>query len=97
MVRMLSNVITERRVLKQHTVECKAKAKMINYCKEMMRYKCVLVYLLMNVFFDNLGGPFDLMSRRMVSANNKKIADRIIKEIEAFDVTRDDAPVQKKE
>uniref|UniRef100_A0A3Q3W2G5 Inositol-1-monophosphatase n=1 Tax=Mola mola TaxID=94237 RepID=A0A3Q3W2G5_MOLML len=49
------------------------------------------------VLMDVDGGPFDLMSRRMVSANNKKIADRIIKEIEAFDVTRDDAPVQKKE
>ncbi|XP_034717963.1 inositol monophosphatase 1-like isoform X2 [Etheostoma cragini] len=42
------------------------------------------------------GGPFDLMSRRMVSANNKVIADRIIKEIEIFQVVRDDAPIQKK-
>ena len=36
------------------------------------------------------------MSRRMVSANNKKIADRIIKEIEIFPAERDDAPIQKK-
>lgn len=34
------------------------------------------------------------MSRRMICANNKTIADRIIKEIEIFEVTRDD--VQKK-
>ncbi|XP_075903706.1 inositol monophosphatase 1-like [Nelusetta ayraudi] len=44
------------------------------------------------------GGPFDLMSRRMVSANNKVIADRIIQEIEIFDATRDDVvPEQKKQ
>lgn len=43
-----------------------------------------------------LGGPFDLMSRRMVCANNKIIADRIIKEIEIFEVTRDDVQPQKK-
>ena len=42
------------------------------------------------------GGPFDLMSRRMVSGNNEVIANRIIKEIEVFPVVRDDAPVQKK-
>lgn len=30
------------------------------------------------------------MSRRMICANNKTIADRIIKEIEIFDVKRDD-------
>ncbi|XP_077364827.1 inositol monophosphatase 1-like [Festucalex cinctus] len=42
------------------------------------------------------GGPFDLMSRRMVSANNKIIAERIIKEIETFSVERDDAVVCKK-
>lgn len=39
----------------------------------------------------HLGKPFDLMSRRMVSANNHKIAERIWPEIEIFDVTRDDA------
>lgn len=38
------------------------------------------------------------MSRRMVSANNTVIADRIIKEIEIFDATRDDVvPEQKKQ
>lgn len=52
--------------------------------------------LLMKALFDNLGGSFDLMSRRMVSANNKVIAERIIKEIEVFPVVRDDAPNQKK-
>lgn len=52
--------------------------------------------LLIKVLFDNSGGPFDLMSRRMVSANNEVIAERIIKEIEIFQVTRDDAPIQKK-
>ncbi|XP_068200085.1 inositol monophosphatase 1-like [Antennarius striatus] len=36
------------------------------------------------------GKPFDLMSRRMLSANNDIIAQRIIKEIEIFHVPRDD-------
>ncbi|XP_060950000.1 inositol monophosphatase 1-like [Limanda limanda] len=48
------------------------------------------------VLLDVDGGPFDLMSRRMVSANNDVIATRIIKEIEPFPAVRDDAPVQKK-
>ncbi|XP_071771137.1 inositol monophosphatase 1-like [Centroberyx gerrardi] len=48
------------------------------------------------VLLDVDGGPFDLMSRRMVSANNRAIADRIIKEIDVFTVERDDAPRQKK-
>nr|XP_046227184.1 inositol monophosphatase 1-like [Scatophagus argus] len=48
------------------------------------------------VLMDVDGGPFDLMSRRMVSANNEVIAKRIIKEIEIFPVARDDEPVQEK-
>uniref|UniRef100_A0AAY4A6E8 Inositol-1-monophosphatase n=1 Tax=Denticeps clupeoides TaxID=299321 RepID=A0AAY4A6E8_9TELE len=39
------------------------------------------------------GGPLDLMSRRVLAANNKTIAERIIKEIEVFKPTRDDAPM----
>lgn len=50
----------------------------------------------MKALFGYLGGPFDLMSRRMLSANNMVIAERIIKEIDPFDVVRDDAIVQKK-
>ncbi|KAG5851040.1 inositol monophosphatase 1-like [Anguilla rostrata] len=42
------------------------------------------------VLMDVDGGPFDLMSRRMVSANNRTIAERIIKEIEIFPAERDD-------
>lgn len=41
------------------------------------------------------GGPFDLMSRRMLCANERIIADRIMKEIEIFDVTRDDVQTKK--
>ncbi|XP_028833654.1 inositol monophosphatase 1 isoform X2 [Denticeps clupeoides] len=41
------------------------------------------------------GGPLDLMSRRVLAANNKTIAERIIKEIEVFKPTRDDAPMDK--
>lgn len=53
--------------------------------------------LLNKTLVSHLGGPFDLMSRRMVCANNKVIADRIIQEIEIFDATRDDVvPEQKK-
>ncbi|KAL7373626.1 hypothetical protein ABVT39_010965 [Epinephelus coioides] len=48
------------------------------------------------ILLDVDGGEFDLMSRRMVSANNEIIAKRIIKEIEIFPAERDDAPVQKK-
>lgn len=35
------------------------------------------------------------MSRRMVSANNKIIAEKIVKEIEIFPAERDDAPIKK--
>ncbi|XP_033964559.1 inositol monophosphatase 1-like [Pseudochaenichthys georgianus] len=42
------------------------------------------------------GGPFDVMSRRMVSGNNMVIVNRIIKEIEIFDTVRDDAPIVNK-
>ncbi|XP_051984355.1 inositol monophosphatase 1-like isoform X1 [Xyrauchen texanus] len=45
------------------------------------------------VLMDVEGGPMDLMSRRVVAANNKTIAERIITEIEAFSAVRDDAPV----
>ncbi|XP_017261801.1 inositol monophosphatase 1-like [Kryptolebias marmoratus] len=48
------------------------------------------------ILLDVDGGPFDLMSRRMVSANNDVIAKRIIKEIDVFTATRDDAPIPKK-
>ncbi|XP_053714966.1 inositol monophosphatase 1-like [Synchiropus splendidus] len=43
------------------------------------------------VLLDVSGGQFDLMSRRMICANNDDIARRIIKEIEIFPVVRDDA------
>ncbi|KAA0719232.1 Inositol monophosphatase 1 [Triplophysa tibetana] len=45
------------------------------------------------VLKDVEGGPMDLMSRRVVAANNEVIAERIIKEIEAFPPVRDDVPV----
>ncbi|XP_068200081.1 inositol monophosphatase 1-like [Antennarius striatus] len=46
------------------------------------------------VIVDISGGPFDLMSRRLIVASTKAIADRIAKEITQFDVGRDDAKVQ---
>ncbi|XP_028290720.1 inositol monophosphatase 1-like [Gouania willdenowi] len=46
------------------------------------------------IILDVNGGPFDLMSRRMVSANNEIIANRIIKEIEIFPSPRDDGKPQ---
>lgn len=52
-------------------------------------------HLLTKTLFFILGGQFDLMSRRMVSANNEVIAKRIIKEIDVFPATRDDAPIQR--
>lgn len=56
----------------------------------------ISVALLNKSFVLNLGGPFDLMSGRMVSANNDVIAKRIIKEIEIFPSARDDAPSEEK-
>ncbi|XP_061110483.1 inositol monophosphatase 1-like [Conger conger] len=48
------------------------------------------------VVMDVDGGPFDLMSRRVVAANNKTIASRLVKAIDIFPVKRDDAPVEDK-
>ncbi|XP_057716268.1 inositol monophosphatase 1-like isoform X2 [Corythoichthys intestinalis] len=42
------------------------------------------------ILLDVNGGPFNLMSRRLMSANNDVIAQRIIEEIEIFPVERDD-------
>ncbi|CAJ1073218.1 hypothetical protein L3Q82_021029%2C partial [Xyrichtys novacula] len=44
------------------------------------------------VLMDVDGGEVDLMSRRVVAANNRIIAERIVKEIDAFSPPRDDAP-----
>ncbi|XP_053414376.1 inositol monophosphatase 1-like [Nycticebus coucang] len=42
------------------------------------------------VLLDVTGGPFDLMSRRVVAANNRTLAEKIIKEIEVVPFQRDD-------
>uniref|UniRef100_H0Y0Q8 Inositol-1-monophosphatase n=2 Tax=Otolemur garnettii TaxID=30611 RepID=H0Y0Q8_OTOGA len=42
------------------------------------------------VLLDVTGGPFDLMSRRVVAANNRTLAEQIIKEIEIVPFQRDD-------
>lgn len=41
-------------------------------------------------FLFHLGGPFDLMSRRLIVASSRAIAQRIAKEITEFHVGRDD-------
>ncbi|XP_034410926.1 inositol monophosphatase 1 isoform X1 [Cyclopterus lumpus] len=43
------------------------------------------------VLMDVEGGAVDLMSRRVVAANSKTIAERIVKEIDSFSPPRDDA------
>lgn len=48
------------------------------------------------VLLDVGGGPLDLMSRRVIAANNRTIAERIVKEIDAFTPLRDDAPIKPK-
>ncbi|KAM6953398.1 inositol monophosphatase 1-like [Aplochiton taeniatus] len=48
------------------------------------------------VLLDVDGGPFDLMSRRIVAGNNRKIAERVIREIDIISVERDDVPRAKK-
>ncbi|XP_018613012.1 inositol monophosphatase 1-like [Scleropages formosus] len=42
------------------------------------------------VLMDVEGGPLDLMSRRVVAANNSTIAEQIVKEIKVFPAERDD-------
>nr|XP_046227179.1 inositol monophosphatase 1-like [Scatophagus argus]XP_046227180.1 inositol monophosphatase 1-like [Scatophagus argus]XP_046227181.1 inositol monophosphatase 1-like [Scatophagus argus]XP_046227182.1 inositol monophosphatase 1-like [Scatophagus argus] len=42
------------------------------------------------VIMDISGGPFDLMSRRLIVASSSKIAERIAKEVTEFHVGRDD-------
>ncbi|KAJ8272733.1 hypothetical protein GJAV_G00092820 [Gymnothorax javanicus] len=49
------------------------------------------------VVMDVDGGPWDLMSRRVLAANNKTIAARLAKEIDTFHPERDDAPVEQKQ
>ncbi|XP_072219405.1 inositol monophosphatase 1 [Leuresthes tenuis] len=44
------------------------------------------------VLMDVDGSEVDLMSRRVIAANNKTIAQRIVKEIASFSPPRDDAP-----
>lgn len=44
------------------------------------------------VLMDVEGGELDLMSRRIIAANNQTIAQRLVKEIAAFSPVRDDAP-----
>lgn len=44
------------------------------------------------VLMDVEGGEVDLMSRRVIAANNKTIAQRLVREIAAFTPHRDDAP-----
>ncbi|XP_066502873.1 inositol monophosphatase 1-like [Hoplias malabaricus] len=42
------------------------------------------------VIMDITGGPFDLMSRRLITASNREIADCIAKKIQQFPCGRDD-------
>ncbi|KAK2822944.1 hypothetical protein Q5P01_023009 [Channa striata] len=46
------------------------------------------------VLMDVDGGSVDLMSRRIVAANSRAIAERITEEIRSFSPPRDDAPPQ---
>ncbi|XP_013888179.1 inositol monophosphatase 1 [Austrofundulus limnaeus] len=47
------------------------------------------------VLMDVDGGELDLMSRRIIAANNRSIAERLVKEITPFRPPRDDSPPQK--
>lgn len=42
------------------------------------------------ILMDVTGGPFDLMSRRVIAANNRILAERIAKEIQVIPLQRDD-------
>lgn len=39
----------------------------------------------------------DLMSRRIVAANNQTIAEKVLKNLKAFPAVRDDAPLETKQ
>ncbi|XP_054840824.1 inositol monophosphatase 1 isoform X2 [Eublepharis macularius] len=43
------------------------------------------------VLLDISGGPFDLMSRRIIAANSQVLAERIAKELQIIPLQRDDA------
>ncbi|XP_060901539.1 inositol monophosphatase 1 [Labrus mixtus] len=45
------------------------------------------------VLMDVEGGEMDLMSRRIVAANSRSVAERIVKEIDSYSPQRDDAPL----
>ncbi|XP_029309081.1 inositol monophosphatase 1 [Cottoperca gobio] len=45
------------------------------------------------VLMDVEGGAVDLMSRRIVAANSKAVAQRVVAEIDSFSPCRDDAPL----
>lgn len=95
---MLLNLITARQLMMQPRAWLPHELKLT---RELSRRKAEtsLVSASVNHFFFlfvNLGKEFDLMSRRMVSANNDDIAKRIIMEIEVFDVVRDDVLPAKK-
>lgn len=42
------------------------------------------------VLMDVTGGPFDLMSRRIIAASTRALAERIAKEIQIVPFQRDD-------
>lgn len=42
------------------------------------------------VLLDVTGGPFDLMSRRVIASSSKTLAERIAKEIQIIPLQRDD-------
>lgn len=46
------------------------------------------------VIMDISGGPFDLMSRRLIVASSRAVAERIVKEVTEFNVGRDDTDSQ---
>uniref|UniRef100_A0A3P8WB85 Inositol-1-monophosphatase n=1 Tax=Cynoglossus semilaevis TaxID=244447 RepID=A0A3P8WB85_CYNSE len=46
------------------------------------------------VLMDVEGGALDMMSRRILAANNRHIAEQIVGQIQAFTPQRDDAPPQ---
>ncbi|XP_026169282.1 inositol monophosphatase 1 [Mastacembelus armatus] len=47
------------------------------------------------VLMDVEGGGVDLLSRRIIAANSRTIAERVVKEIDAFSPPRDDLPPSK--
>lgn len=53
--------------------------------------QCVCVCYSCGSFVSVVGGPLDLMSRRVVAAGTREIADYVVKQLQPINYGRDDS------